>query len=307
MIEAISCSEEIEGGAPGRLDGESDPLAETREALAQARAAVARRDEMIAVAAHDLRTPIHALLMQLERMKKVMKHDSAENTMIDECRHRLAAMAELGERLARMVNDLFDQARLKAEERPLRPQICDLSALVRDSIALLEGEIARSGSVVTTVLAPRANGWWDPLHIRRVIVNLVSNALKYGQRSPIEIAVEADEAKTSLLVRDAGPGIAESDQERIFRRYVRADHRDDMKGMGLGLHIAREIVELHGGFLRVRSLSGKGSTFEVCLPRGQVENARSTSMIVEEERPDPYRPSTGVSGGVETPREESAS
>ena len=100
------------------------------------------------------------------------------------------------------------------------------------------------------------------------MVNLLSNALKYGAGKPIEIVVHCDDDNASLTVRDHGIGIDAVDQARIFERFERAVSLN-YGGLGLGLHIAREIVIAHGGTIHVESERGQGAAFVVAIPRGQ--------------------------------------
>lgn len=242
------------------------------ELYEEACAAAAQRDELIAIATHDIRTPLLSLQLHLRRMRNVLDRDEATvGWEDDQWRDRLASMSLLGDRLSRMVDELFDLSRLRSQTAPLKLETCDLSEIVRESIALLEHDIVRSGSAVMSDLAAQATGRWDPLHMQRVVTNLIANAVKYGRGNPIEIAVEVDESMTCLEVRDAGVGIAESDKERIFHRFARADYGGDAGSMGLGLYIARQIVEMHGGFLHLTSVPGKGSNFKAVIPRGRLD------------------------------------
>ena len=100
-----------------------------------------------------------------------------------------------------------------------------------------------------------------------MIANLVANAAKYGEGKPIEVRVEGEPDRARLIITDQGCGIASADQERIFDRFERAVTPGATAGLGLGLYIARQIVEAHGGRILVRSSLGTGSTFTVELPR----------------------------------------
>ncbi|WP_343211061.1 sensor histidine kinase [Archangium violaceum] len=115
-------------------------------------------------------------------------------------------------------------------------------------------------------------GRWNRLRLEQVVVNLLTNAIKYGQGRPITLKLEVDENHVWITVRDEGIGIAPRDQERIFERFERAVSEQHYGGFGLGLWIVREIVHRLGGSVSVTSRQGSGSAFTVELPRGPVPN-----------------------------------
>jgi signal transduction histidine kinase len=109
-------------------------------------------------------------------------------------------------------------------------------------------------------------GRWDRLRLEQVVTNLVSNALKYGERKPVDIVVSSNGFSATLAVRDQGIGIPPEHLERIFGRFERAVSSRHYGGLGLGLYIAHHVVEAMDGSIRVSSRPGHGSTFEVTLP-----------------------------------------
>lgn len=113
--------------------------------------------------------------------------------------------------------------------------------------------------------------------MEQVVTNLVSNAAKYGAGRPIELRVDGDGETARLVVRDQGIGIAPEDQARIFERFERAAPSRHYRGLGVGLYIARQIVEAHGGSIRVASAPGAGSTFTVELPLRRPDPATDTA------------------------------
>jgi signal transduction histidine kinase len=130
---------------------------------------------------------------------------------------------------------------------------------------------ARPSTCKTALLAPQLvesgeiRGWWDRRRLEQVAENLVSNAIKYGRARPIEVVVRGDELQGVLEVRDQGIGISPADQERVFAQFMRAVPESEC--LGLGLWIARGLVEAHGGQIEVSSVLDVGSTFTVTLPR----------------------------------------
>ncbi len=240
-------------------------LAEVEQRQTEAREAVRLRDEFLSVASHELKTPLTSLKL---RVQGLVQHAPPVADPVEAA--RLGKSIELAERqvrrLEKLVNNLLDVSRIAVGRFPLQREEVDLVPLVHNVIGQFSAEIARSGSDLTLELPARAFGLWDPMRLEQVAVNLLSNAVKYGAGRPITVGVEIAGSHARLIVRDGGIGIGAADQARIFERFERAVSLD-YGGLGLGLHITREIVRAHGGTIRVESVPGQGATFIVELPR----------------------------------------
>ncbi len=143
----------------------------------------------------------------------------------------------------------------------------DLAKLVRDLVERTGEDLERAGCTLKIDADVPVVGRWDPFRLDQIVTNLLSNAVKYGHGKPIEVKVEASGDVARLSVTDHGIGIAPSNQARIFGRFERAVSERHFGGFGLGLWIVRQIIESHGGAIRVSSEPGQGSTFTVELPR----------------------------------------
>jgi signal transduction histidine kinase len=147
----------------------------------------------------------------------------------------------------------------------IEPERLDLSQVVKDVEERWRGNV--QGVELRVSLPGPVEGTWDRLRIEQVVENLVSNALKYGKGNPVEVVLEATADHARLEVRDHGAGIPEEDRARIFERFERLAAHRHHGGFGLGLWIARQAVEAHGGRIAVESRPGEGSAFVVFLPR----------------------------------------
>jgi PAS domain S-box-containing protein len=241
----------------------------------QAQEEVRERDEFLSIASHELRTPVTALQLQLQLFQRYA--DRAGVVLPREMHEKVEALERQIRRIALLVNELLDLSRLRLGKLELRREELDLAELAREIIANLQSEIDLSGSRVDLQVmgtagaagaAGTVTGAWDRLRLGQVLTNLLVNAVKFGQGKPISVTVERDGAGRALLeVRDQGIGIAPEHQARVFGRFERAVSAEHFGGLGLGLYIARQIVEAHGGEIRVESTPGDGSTFRVELPR----------------------------------------
>ena len=169
-------------------------------------------------------------------------------------------------RLARLVDDLLDTSRIHQGVLPMQPEPLDLGDLVREVVARFHTDLRRAGCEARLDAAQGVVGRWDPLRLEQVVVNLLSNAAKFGPGRPIEITVDRLDGRARLKVRDRGIGIDPIRQTRIFERFERGVSAEHYGGLGLGLYISRHIIESHGGALSVESKPDQGSTFTVTLP-----------------------------------------
>jgi signal transduction histidine kinase len=225
--------------------------------LIQAQEAVRLRDEFLSIAAHELRTPLTALLLQLQSLEKAtaFREGSA------------APPLRSARRLAGLVEMLLDVSRIATGRLELAKEEVDLVQLARDAIDRYSDEAKRVASEIS-LEAPRVvEGRWDALRLEQVFANLLGNALKYAAGSKVTIRVAASDDEVKVEVADQGPGIAAEDAARIFVRFERAAPARHYGGLGLGLYIARQVVEAHGGTIEVRDTPGGGATFSVTLPR----------------------------------------
>lgn len=231
------------------------------------RAALGMRDEFLSIASHELRTPLAALSLQvagLERALSKRNHDSEESQRE---LHRAGRAVAHVERLARIVDNLFDVSQITAGRLQLAREVVDLSEAVRAVSSGLSEQATRAGCSVSLSAPALVTGYWDRFRIEQAITNLLTNAFKYGAGSPVEVSVEATETVARLRVRDHGSGIAPEAVERIFERFERFASGHHQKSLGVGLYIARQVIDAHSGVVRVEETSASGSTFLVELPR----------------------------------------
>jgi PAS domain S-box-containing protein len=279
--------------APVTIDGRSCVMAAVRDVAERkrleerarlwhkAKAEVRERDEFLSIASHELRTPVAALQLQLQMLQR------AANRSADELPHaiegKLDALERQTRRIGMLVGELLDVSRMRLGRLELALEDADLSEIARDTVVHLREEIEKSGSRLLLDLSPTP-GRFDRTRVEQVITNLLVNAAKFGQGKPITLHVAPDGDRARLRVTDRGIGIAAEDQARVFERFERAVTSQHFGGLGLGLYIARQIVEAHGGEIYVESVPGTGTSFVVRLPRAP--QARAESGEPEPERQD---------------------
>jgi len=254
-----------EGNWRGRVtDTSADEvgeLARAFNAMAAELAVVDRmRKDLIANVSHELRTPISALQARLENMV-----DGVEAPDED----LLRSMLDQTERLGRLVAQLLDLSRLESGAVPLRRELLEVAPLL-DAVAA-EARLQAPGRAIETTVHP-ADLWVlaDPDRVHQVLANLTDNALRHGPADrPVRLAAASADRHVVLTVSDEGPGIPDAEAERVFERFYRADsvRPGSSGGAGLGLSIARWIVDLHGGDIRARANAPSGCSVVCRLPR----------------------------------------
>lgn len=234
------------------------------ERMAESRALLRNKDEILSRVSHELRTPLSALRGFVYLARK--KSDDAD-AQLGPTLGRIDAQVD---RLARMVSDLYDVSALQAGKMRIEPRACDLAAVVRE--VALRFRTLHPGLDLRWSGPEAMWGSWDGDRLDQLLSNLVGNAVKYaGERSVVEIRVAPSSGGTvHLEVVDHGPGIAADKLAVIFEPYRRIDDSGRSRGLGLGLAIAREIVLLHGGAIWADSQVGRGTTFHVRLPTGGI-------------------------------------
>jgi signal transduction histidine kinase len=250
-----------------RVSAAFDQMRRELSAAAAAREdAINQRDSFFSVAAHELKTPLTALLGQAQLLQRRARRDGA----LDERNRRsIDVVVAQAERLSALVGDLLDISRIQQGRLTLAQEPTDLAALVRRVVdevrPTAEGRrISDAGPAAEPLLISG-----DPLRLEQVLHNLISNALKYsGAGDEVAIRAERDGAWARVSVSDTGIGIPAEALPHLFERHYRAPNVTSglIGGMGVGLYVVREIVTMHGGRVEAQSVEGEGSIFTVWLP-----------------------------------------
>ena len=258
-----------------RAELERQQLFQAQVARAQAEAAVRERDEFLALASHELKTPAATLSATAQLLsRQLARRGSLEPEQLQRAVERLR---EQSQRMARLVENLLDVSRINAGKMTIAPQLVDVRKVVEDVVA--NCQLTTDQHTIVLHGPDALEAVVDPIRIEQVITNLLDNAIKYSPNGgQIEVEVgEAEPGMVCLSVRDHGIGIPADRRERLFERFYRAHPDTQVTGMGLGLFITQHLVELHGGTISVDSPPGGGALFSVRLPaRAQAGTPRAS-------------------------------
>jgi PAS domain S-box-containing protein len=229
-----------------------------RVRLAQAHEAVRLRDEFLSIASHELRTPLTALQLQLQLLHERFSGEEKFEKKIDRA-------VRASKRLADLIATLLDVSRIATGGLTLTVETFDLVEATRDVIERLRDSAVQAGCELLQQMEGPVVGAWDKIRVEQIVVNLLANAFKYAPGAPVRVTVKRDGQSALLELHDGGPGIREEDFGRIFGRFERAS-APAPSGMGLGLYIARQVAEAHGGTVTVHNVDSGGACFALRLP-----------------------------------------
>jgi len=236
------------------------------------------RDQFLSMASHELKTPITPLSLQLDAFKDLLEQGRLESVPTEKLVRMLVTSRNQVRRLSKTIDELLDVSRFATGTFELKKEDCDLGETISRVTEGFAEQLRSSGVDCSLQIEPGVRGYWDSFRIEQVYINLLTNAIKYGDRKPIEVSVSSQGSYARLSVRDHGIGIELEDRQRIFNRFERAASPKNFSGLGLGLYIANQIADLHGGTISLESERGKGSTFFVNLPLNTEAPSKNESL-----------------------------
>jgi signal transduction histidine kinase len=232
----------------------------------EARAAVSVRDEFLSVAAHELKTPMTSLRGYAQLLAREFDKGFASHP--ERARRAALTIQVQSDKLARLVGQLLDVSRIQSGRLAIERKPTDLSELVREVV-----DASRNRLKEHTLVMRLPNELWlsiDPLRVEQVVTNLIDNAIKYSpDGGQIDVSLVNGPDRVELAIRDHGVGVPLEHRSHIFDRFYQAHTGGaltSMAGMGLGLYISRQIVELHGGSIQAEFPDDGGAKFVVTLP-----------------------------------------
>jgi PAS domain S-box-containing protein len=244
----------------------SHDISEELKTQAVLEQAIASRDDFLCIASHELKTPLTALKLQLQLSARSVNVEKSLSPTPAKLQRTLSIAHRQVDRLAALVEDLLDVSRIQGGKMMYAFEMFDLGALAQEVVGRL-GDVY-SEAQVELHLQRDSNvcAFGDRFRIEQVMVNLLTNALKYGEKKPVHLRVYSSEKIPIFSVSDRGMGIDPLHLEKIFFRFERALSHHNISGLGLGLYISKQIVDAHSGSIAVFSQLHQGSTFTVTLP-----------------------------------------
>jgi signal transduction histidine kinase len=237
---------------------------------------ISPEEEFVVIAAHELHNPCTSLKLGLQTLKRELErvstdrtctacHAEAHKAFFEKADIQVKRAENISLKIISMIEDLLDFGKLQLGYLQVSRRPVDLVPLVGQLIARFDLKRIR-----LTFDSPSIVGYWDPDRVEQVLVNLISNAIKYGEEKPIDLNISQDSQKdlAKITVKDQGPGIPQELQPKIFQRFERGSPAHMTAGLGLGLYISNQIVAAHGGCLKFETSSTRGTKFLVDLPLG---------------------------------------
>lgn len=224
------------------------------------------REEFMSLVAHEMRTPLNTLFLEVQvRLSQLAKNNLAIFTP-----ENLQKMLGRSERqlksMMRLIEDMLDVSRIKNGKLSIQPQGANLSLLVRQLAEDLTPFAKEAEVEFVLQIDSEVEGHWDAFRIEQIIINLLTNAVRYGKGKPVHVSLTMEGGHAVIKVADQGVGIDEHEQKKIFEAFERSGDNEVKAGLGLGLYISRKLAEAHAGEISVVSQKNHGSTFILRLP-----------------------------------------
>jgi PAS domain S-box-containing protein len=232
-----------------------------RKRQQEAEAAVRMRDEFLAIASHELRTPLSTLVLRLGLLER-----HALSGDLSQVQASVDRAKDQTERMRRLVDRLLDVSQLASGRLKLELEHGDLGEVAKEVVERFS-EVASNAKCELRLTAPSGiSTRIDKFRLDEAIGNVISNAIKYGAGKPIDVELKEKAGKAALVVQDRGIGIPMEDLSRIFGRFERTAISRNYGGLGLGLYIAKQVIEQHEGSIRAENRSGGGARIVIELP-----------------------------------------
>lgn len=242
-------------------------ITQTKENEEALKEALFYRDEFLSIASHELKTPLTSLKLNCQIFKRYSEKNGLDAYNQERVDRLVSTTDQQVSRLVRLVDDMLDISRIRTGQLSFTKEEINLSKLLQEVLERLSPQFLEYKSGIPHVeIVKSIRMMGDRLRIEQVISNLISNALKYGRGNPIEVKLTKHDKFAKLSVSDRGIGIAPEFIDKVFLRFQRAVPASEVSGLGLGLYIAKQIVEAHDGVISLESKLNEGSTFNVEFP-----------------------------------------
>lgn len=239
---------------------------ELRTSQTQLEKAISARDELISICSHELRTPVASMKLQTQMIKRNLAKGDPLALAPERMKKTVEQSDRQLDRLSSLIEEMLDFSKIQAGRMKLNSEPFDLAELILEVVERLEPQAQAANCTFELMLKSPTFGRWDRHRLDQVLTNTVGNAIKYAPGKPICIQLHKGETTAILSIKDEGSGIAPENCERIFEPYERVVSVKNISGLGLGLYIAKQIIEAHHGEIILQSGLGKGAAFIVTLP-----------------------------------------
>lgn len=228
--------------------------------------ALKMRDEFMSLVAHELRTPLNTLHLEMQLRRMRLQRDEFSSFTKEDFHNMVERDSRQIQSMIRLINDMVDVSRANTGNLSIRPGAVNLSQLVHRIVEDFSQQAQVRGCCLRINNVENVTGTWDEFRVEQIIINLITNALRYGGGKPVDVGVSLIGNDVEIHVQDQGEGIPLNEQQRIFEKFERLGNNQVKEGLGMGLYIARQLAQAHGGDLSVRSTPGEGACFILRLP-----------------------------------------